>query len=185
MLPKEKQMDVLEAFDLTKSQRAAAQLVGVDHHTVARLVAGRSAGQSQAEQVCPPSVAEPFCDKISEWIERSGGRVRADVVHDKLAAMGYTGSPRTTRLVVAVMKETHRHDHHRIYKPWVTEPGMWLQYDFGAGPVVSGGQDGSVLRLAGLEPPAVRHQHAGLRDELLSPRGLRGTSPTNPVEILV
>ena len=36
MLSKEKQMDVLEACDLTKSLRAAAELTGIDHDTVAR-----------------------------------------------------------------------------------------------------------------------------------------------------
>ena len=138
MLPKEKQMEVLEAFDLTKSYRAAGQLVGVDHHTVARAVAARALGQSEAGQAPPPTVAEAFCDKITEWIERSGGRVRADVVHDKLVDMGYTGSPRTTRRVVSALKDTHRVGNHRIYKPWITEPGMWLQYDFGSGPVIAG-----------------------------------------------
>ena len=138
MLPKEKQMEVLEAFDLTKSYRAAGQLVGVDHHTVARAVAARSLGHGGVAQEPPPTVAEPFCDKITEWIERSGGRVRADIVHDKLVAMGYTGSTRTTRRVVSAMKQRHRQSNHRIYKPWVTEPGMWLQYDFGSGPVISG-----------------------------------------------
>src|SRR5688572_8844837 len=28
--------------------------------------------------------------------------------------------------------------HARVHRPWVTEPGMWLQYDFGDGPVVDG-----------------------------------------------
>ena len=49
-------------------------------------------------------VAEAFVDKINEWIERSGGRIRADVVHDKLQAQGYGGSARTTRRVVAALK---------------------------------------------------------------------------------
>lgn len=35
MLSKEKEMEVLEAFDLTKSYRAAGQLTGLDHKTVA------------------------------------------------------------------------------------------------------------------------------------------------------
>lgn len=138
MLPEEKQMEVLEAFDLTKSYRAAGQLVGVDHHTVARAVAARSFGQSPAEPSQPAGVAEAFADKIVEWIDRSGGKVRADVVHDKLAAMGYSGSERTTRRVVSAMKEAYRHREHRVYKPWITEPGMWLQYDFGDGPVIGG-----------------------------------------------
>jgi len=137
MLPKEKQMEVLEAYDLTKSYRAAGQLVGVDHHTVARAVAARSLGQG-SDTGQPVGVAEAFADKIAEWIDRSGGKVRADVVHDKLVAMGYSGSERTTRRVVATLKESYRHQEHRIYKPWITEPGMWLQYDFGDGPVIGG-----------------------------------------------
>jgi transposase len=140
MLPKEKEMEVLEAYDLTKSFRAAAQLTGVDHHTVARAVAARAVGEELDEPALRSPVAEAFVDKITEWIERSGGKVRADVVHEKLRAMGYTASERTTRRVVARLKETYRSANHRIYKPWVTEPGMWLQYDFGTGPVIAGVQ---------------------------------------------
>jgi hypothetical protein len=139
MLPKEKKMEVLEAFDLTKSYRAAGQLTGVDHHTVARVVAARALGTELTDEPTLRSrVAEAFADKIIEWIERSSGKVRADVVHDKLVAMGYSGSERTTRRVVAALKAEHSHAHHRIYKPWITEPGAWLQYDFGTGPVIDG-----------------------------------------------
>jgi hypothetical protein len=139
MLPKEKEMEVLEAFDLTKSYRAAGQLVGVDHKTVARAVAARALGSEMTEEPALRSkVAEAFADKITEWIERSSGRVRADVVHAKLVAMGYAGSERTTRRVVAAMKGDYDHAHHRVYKPWITEPGAWLQYDFGAGPIIEG-----------------------------------------------
>ena len=52
--------------------------------------------------------------------------------------MGYTGSERTTRRVVATLKAACKRQDHRIYKPWITEPGHWLQYDFGDGPVVGG-----------------------------------------------
>ena len=139
MLPKEKEMEVLEAFDLTKSYRSAAQLTGVDHHTVARLVAARALGTELSDEPALRSkVAGAFADKILEWIERSNGKVRADVVHEKLVAMGYAGSPRTTRRVVAALKAGYEQEHHRVYKPWITEPGSWLQYDFGAGPVIDG-----------------------------------------------
>lgn len=138
MLPKEKRMEVLEAYDLTKSFRAAAQLTGIDHHTVARLVTARSLGQSIDDQTIRSKVADAFSEKIVEWIERSGGKVRADVVHEKLKAMGYTGSERTTRRVVAALRDSYNKKNHRIYKPWITELGMWLQYDFGAGPVIDG-----------------------------------------------
>jgi transposase len=132
-------MEVLEAYDLTKSYRAAAQLCGVDHHTVARAVAARAVGDEVVGVASVRSrAAEAFADKIVEWIDRSGGRVRADVVHEKLIAMGYAGSERTTRRVVAALKAGYEREHHRVYKPWVTEPGAWLQYDFGSGPVIDG-----------------------------------------------
>src|SRR5580698_10029002 len=138
MLPKEKRMEVLEAFDLTKSFRAAGQLTGVDHHTVANAVAARARGESVDDASIRPTVADDFSEKIAEWIERSGGKVRADVVHEKLLQMGYEGSERTTRRVVSALKAKHSKQNHRIYKPWITEPGMWLQYDFGQGPVIDG-----------------------------------------------
>lgn len=140
MLPEEKVMEVLEVYDLTRSYRDTAALCGVDHHTVARVVAARAVSvEVEAEPLVCSKVAGAFIDKIAEWIDRSSGRVRADVVHDKLVAMGYGGSQRTTRRVVATLKKSWRREHHRVYKPWITEPGGWLQYDFGAGPIVEGG----------------------------------------------
>ena len=64
--------------------------------------------------------------------------MRADVVHDKLAALGYTGSERTTRRAVAAAKKAYRAGRRRLYRPWVPEPGMWAQFDWCDGPVVGG-----------------------------------------------
>ena len=138
MYSKEHVMEILEAFDLTKSYRAAAVLCGVDHHTVAAKVAARSAGLDAAFVVRRVSVAEPFADKIAEWVVQSQGLVRGDVVHDKLLAMGFTGSDRTTRRVLAAAKADWNRAAHRIYRPWVPEPGLWLQWDYGDGPVLDG-----------------------------------------------
>lgn len=138
MYSKEKILEILEAYDLTKSFRSAAALVGCDHHTVARYVAARAAGLDPSTGSDRESVTEPFVDKIHEWIDRSDGRVRADVVHDKLVAMGYPGSERTTRRVVAAVKEQWRRSSHRVYMPWITEPGLWLQWDYAAGPMLAG-----------------------------------------------
>jgi hypothetical protein len=38
--------------------------------------------------------------------------------------------------VVAALKASYEQENRRVYKPWITEPGGWLQYDFGAGPVI-------------------------------------------------
>jgi transposase len=139
MLHEEKEMEVLEVYDLTKSYRSTAALCGVDHHTVARVVRARATGIEVSSRGEPCfKVAGAFIDKITEWVDHSGGRVRADVVHDKLVAMGYSGSERTTRRVVAAVKAARRRAHHRVYKPWITEPGAWCQYDFGTGPVIGG-----------------------------------------------
>ncbi|MCA1736994.1 MAG: IS21 family transposase [Actinobacteria bacterium] len=131
-------MEVLEAYDLTGSFRSAALLVGVDHHTVRRYVAERAAGLEVTSLSEREKVSDPFADKIAEWIDRSSGRVRADVVHRKLGEMGYLGSERTTRRVVAALKVGWRDEHRRVYKPWIPEPGLWLQWDYGQGPRVNG-----------------------------------------------
>ena len=53
-------------------------------------------------------------------------------------ALGYQGSERTTRRAVAAAKWAWRAGRRRVYRPWVAEPGMWLQWDYGAGPMVGG-----------------------------------------------
>ena len=51
---------------------------------------------------------DAFLPKLEEWVEHSRGRIRADVVHDRMAALGYAGSERTTRRVVAEVKSAYR-----------------------------------------------------------------------------
>lgn len=64
--------------------RDAGELSGVSHHTVARYVAARA------------QLIDEYLPEIEEWVERSGGKVRADVAHDELVGLGFTGSGRTT-----------------------------------------------------------------------------------------
>jgi transposase len=131
-------MNMLEAFDLTGSLRDAGELAGVSHHTVAKYVTAREAGALSDRPAARVQLIDGFLPKLEEWIERSKGRLRADVVHDKLVGLGYAGSQRTTRRAVATVKRDYRLGRVRVHRPWVTEPGMWLQYDFGDGPVIDG-----------------------------------------------
>ena len=85
-------MRILEAFDLTQSYRAAGELAGCDHHTVAHWVARRDAGELTATPVRRPQLIDEFLAKVEEWMEASNGKIRADVAHDKLVAMGCAGS---------------------------------------------------------------------------------------------
>ena len=79
-------------------------------------------------------------------MDRSEGKIRADVVHERLARMGFAGDERTTRRAVAEAKQAWRAGHRRTYRPWIAEPGLWLQFDWGDGPVVPGRTAGRVPR---------------------------------------
>jgi transposase len=131
-------MEILEAFDLTGCAHSAAQLAGTDRKTVARYVALREAGADPAARERRSRSVDPFLAKVEELVDRSSGRIRADVVHRKLTAMGYGGSERTTRRAVAEAKAGWRAGRRRTYRPWVPEPGMWLQWDWGEGPRIGG-----------------------------------------------
>jgi len=120
-------MNMLEAFDLTGSLRGAGELAGCSHHTVAGYVAARDAGALSARPAPRVQLIDEYLDKLEEWVERSRGRIRADVVHSKLVALGYAGSERTSRRAVAAVKAHYRLGRVRVHRPWVTEPGMWLQ----------------------------------------------------------
>jgi transposase len=129
---------MLEAFDLTGSLRDAAELAGCSHHTVAHHVAARDAGGLTDQPAARAQLIDEFLPKLEEWMERSRGKIRADVAHDKLVVLGYSGSERTTRRAVAKVRAAFKSGRVRVHRPWVTEPGMWLQYDFGDGPVIDG-----------------------------------------------
>lgn len=132
-------MDVLRYYDLTRSLRATAELAGCSPNTVARYVAARDEGRlTPGAAASRPSVIDEFLPKLEELVEQSKGKIRADVAHEKIAAMGFTGSDRTTRRAVHEIKDAYRAGRRRVHRPWVPEPGLWAQYDFGDGPRVAG-----------------------------------------------
>jgi hypothetical protein len=135
----EEVMEILEAFDLVGTLRGAAELVGCDHKTVARYVEERerAGGGFAPGRRTRPSVEE-FAEKIDELVARSRGRIRADKVHERLVAMGYRGSERTTRRAVAEAKRRWRRERGRRTRPWIPEPGLWMQWDYADGPAVAG-----------------------------------------------
>jgi transposase len=138
-------MEILEAFDATGCAHSAAALAGVDPKTVRRYVDARDAGRPVDAPVARAKLIDAFMGKVEELVETSEGKVRADVVHERLELMGFTGDERTTRRAVATVKAAWRDGHRRSYRPWITEPGLWLQFDWGYGPVVPG-PDGAPRR---------------------------------------
>ena len=127
-------MDILEAYDLTKTFWSAAELTGHDPKTVKRYVQARDNGLNPFDRAARPKAVDAFLEKIEEWVDASKAKIRADVVHDRLATMGYRGSPRSTRRAVNAAKTAWRAGKRRTYRPWIPEPGMWLQFDWGEGP---------------------------------------------------
>ena len=71
---------------------------------MAHYVAAREAGGLSARPVHRAQLLDSYLEKIEEWVEGSRGRLRADVAHEKLLAMGYQGSERMARRGVAAAK---------------------------------------------------------------------------------
>jgi hypothetical protein len=142
-------MEIFEAFDRTGSAHSAAQLAGVDPKTVRRLVAARDAGAAVTGPARRERIIDPFQPKIEELVDESQGLIRADKVHERLVVLGFGGDERTTRRAVHEAKVRWRAGHRRTYRPWIAEPGLWLQFDWGWGPKVpdpagSAGPDGAM-----------------------------------------
>ena len=131
-------MEILEAYDLTGCAWSAAELAGCDPKTITHYVSVRDSGGDPFAVARRARLIDPFLDKVEELVDRSEGKVRADKVHERLVAMGFVGDERSTRRAVAEVKTAWRDGHRRRYRPWVPEPGMWLQFDWGQGPQVGG-----------------------------------------------
>lgn len=131
-------MEILEAFDLTATAWSAAQLAGCDAKTVARYVAVRDSGGDPVARAVRPRAIDGFLAKIEELVDHSKGKIRADVAHRKITAMGYRGSGRSTRRAVAEAKAAWAAGRRRRYRPWIPEPGMWPRWDWGDGPLIGG-----------------------------------------------
>ena len=111
-------MKILDAYDLTGSLRDAGELAGCSHHTVKAYVQRRAAADVELDRAATrPQLIDEYLPKVEEWVERSSGKVRADVAHEKLLALGYTGSERTTRRAVATVKTAYRAGHVRVHRP--------------------------------------------------------------------
>ena len=111
--------EIFEAFDLTGTAWPAAQLAGCDAKTVARYAAIRDAGGDPLARAARPRMIDGFMPELEELVDRSKGKIRADVAHRKITAMGYRGSERSTRRAVAEVKEAWRAGRRRRYRPWV------------------------------------------------------------------
>jgi hypothetical protein len=108
------------------------------------------AGVDPHERECRPRLIDPFLAKVVELVERSEGKIRADLVHGGLLARALT-----------VLSAQPPGPSRKSKRPGVmgtggdigrgfAEPGMWLQLDWGESPKKSATADPVVLLLAGV-----------------------------------
>lgn len=100
--------EILGAYDLTHSVWSAAELVGCHPRTVRRYVQLRDSGQNLVGRDRPQRLIDPFLEKVEEKVEASKGKIRADIVHDTLVAMGFIGTERTANCQRAVSGVRHQ-----------------------------------------------------------------------------
>jgi hypothetical protein len=136
-----KTMNILEAFDLYRSYNQAARECHCSPNTVHSLVKARAEGKlgiRGVRRVTSLIFDDDHLILISSLVEASQGKIRADIVHRRLKAIGFKGSERSTRRAVSKEKEKYRRENSRVYWPWIPEPGKWAQYDFSDGPKIGG-----------------------------------------------
>jgi len=67
-------MEILEAFDLTRSFRNAGELAGCSPNTVAHWVSARDTG-APAAPARRDQLIDPFLVKVEEWVEASKAKI--------------------------------------------------------------------------------------------------------------
>lgn len=91
--------------------------MGCSHHTIKVHVDARAQGRTVGTPIRRDPVTDEFMDKITELVARSGGRIRADTVHQRLTTLGYQRSERSTRRAAAEAKQVHEKAGRRVHLP--------------------------------------------------------------------
>jgi transposase len=119
-------MDMIAAFNDVGSYRGAAAICGVDHKTVKRALA-RSSGPPEAR----PHNYDIVADVVAQRVSGTSARISAKRLLPEARAVGYTGSARNFRRLVAKSKGAWRSGHRRARRPGVWAPGEVLVIDWG------------------------------------------------------
>ena len=65
-------------------------------------------------------------------------RARASRISNSRCSGSVREGSNSNWVSLAEIKAQWRLGNTRVHRPWITEPGLWLQYDFGDGPIVDG-----------------------------------------------
>ena len=125
-------MDIVNTYLELGSYRAAADLCGVNHKTVKRVVQRWQAGTVAEARSTPTRGRNTDCveDLIFDKVRKTRGRITAKRLLPQARAAGYEGSARNFRRAVARAKARWARSEHRR-RPWVPNPGEHLVIDWG------------------------------------------------------
>lgn len=127
-------MDVVAAFRDVGTYRGAAEICGVDPKTVKRKVLAREAGELDEERASRAPVPKNT-DVVRALVARRVDVTKAKVTAKRLLvearAVGYVGSARNFRRLVAAEKKKWRARNGRQHRPAVWTPGEALVIDWG------------------------------------------------------
>lgn len=125
-------MDIVNTYLELGSYRGAADLCGVDHKTVKRVVQRWRVGTIAEPRKTPARARNTDCVEslIGDKVAKTRGRITAKRLLPQARAAGYEGSARNFRRAVARAKARWaRSEHNR--RPWVPSPGEHLVIDWG------------------------------------------------------
>lgn len=125
------EMEIVNAYELVGTYRAAAALCGTTAKTVKRVLERRAGGQVGRRR--PASARERNTAAVAQLVEQSvrntDGRISAKRLLPLAKKDGYTGSARNFRRAVADAKAGWKKKR-RTYRPWVPVPGQYLMIDW-------------------------------------------------------
>jgi transposase len=124
-------MDIIAAYQLVGTYRAAAEICGTTHKTVKRVIERADAGQERPVRAPRPSNVEGVRELVATSVKTAHGRVSAKRLLPKARAAGYSGSDRNFRRLVAEEKRRFRREKGRGRRPAVWAPGEHLVIDWG------------------------------------------------------
>lgn len=125
-------MDILAAYREVGSYRGAADICGTTHKTVRRVVERHNAGGAAPQRRDRGHNYEDVRGLVTERVRKSQGRISAKRLLPAARAVGYAGSARNFRRLVAEVKAAWRAGHHRGRRPAVWSPGDTLVIDWGS-----------------------------------------------------
>lgn len=134
MLTARKTMDVVAAFRDVGTYRGAAEICGVDPKTVKRKVLAQEAGEldeARASRAPVPKNTDVARALVAQRVDATKAKVSAKRLLVEARAVGYVGSARNFRRLVAVEKKKWRAKNGRQRRPAVWTPGDTLVIDWG------------------------------------------------------